>query len=142
MPFGIDTPTLFAMIFGVLGPTMLATGDPVLAWKVGMGVTVAIGVAKLALAFAGDWVRRIVPRAALLGSIAGVSILLIAFLPMLKVLTRSAGGIPLARADPRRARRADRVARSACRARSRPSPWGPPSTGASAGPGSRRAATC
>ena len=66
---------------------MLATRDPVLAWKVGMGVTVAMGVAKLALAFAGEWVRRIVPRAGLLGSIAGVSVLLIAFLPMLKVIT-------------------------------------------------------
>jgi AGZA family xanthine/uracil permease-like MFS transporter len=86
MPFGIDTPSLFGITFGVLGPTMLATRDPVLAWKVGMGVTVAMGIAKLALAFAGEWVRRIVPRAGLLGSIAGVSILLIAFLPMLKVI--------------------------------------------------------
>ena len=66
---------------------MLATRDPVLAWKVGMGVTIAMGVAKLALSFAGEWVRRIVPRAGLLGSIAGVSVLLIAFLPMLKVIT-------------------------------------------------------
>jgi AGZA family xanthine/uracil permease-like MFS transporter len=86
MPFGIDTPTLFAMVFGVLGPVMLATGDPVLAWKVGMAATAAIGVAKLGLAFGGDWARRVVPRAALLGSIAGVSILMIAFLPMLKII--------------------------------------------------------
>jgi AGZA family xanthine/uracil permease-like MFS transporter len=86
MPFGIDTPTLFAMVFGVLGPVMLATGDPVLAWKVGMAATIAIGLAKLGLAFAGDWARRAVPRAALLGSIAGISILLIAFLPMLKII--------------------------------------------------------
>ncbi|HKZ09023.1 MAG TPA: MFS transporter [Methylomirabilota bacterium] len=85
MPFGIDTPTLFGMIFGVLGPAKLATGDPVLAWKIAMGVTIAMGVVKLALAFAGDWARRLVPRAALLGSIAGVAMLLIAFLPALKV---------------------------------------------------------
>jgi len=86
MPFGIDTPTLFAMVFGVLGPVMLATGDPVLAWQVGMAATVAIGVAKLGLAFGGDWARRVVPRAALLGSIAGIAILLIAFLAMLKIM--------------------------------------------------------
>jgi adenine/guanine/hypoxanthine permease len=85
MPFGIDTPTLFAMVFGVLGPVKLATGDPVLAWKVGMATTVAIGVVKVVLAFAGDWTRRAIPRAALLGSIAGVAILLIAFLPALKL---------------------------------------------------------
>jgi AGZA family xanthine/uracil permease-like MFS transporter len=86
MPFGIDTPTLFAMVFGVLGPVMAATGDPVLAWKVGMAATVAIGLAKVGLAFGGDWARRAVPRAALLGSIAGVAVLLIAFLPALKIL--------------------------------------------------------
>ena len=85
MPFGIDTPTLFAMVFGVLGPVMLATGDAAVAWKVGMAVTVVIGAAKTDLAFTGDWARRVIPRAALLGSIAAVSILLIAFLPALKV---------------------------------------------------------
>jgi AGZA family xanthine/uracil permease-like MFS transporter len=86
MPFGIDTPTLFAMVFGVLGPVKLASGDPRLAWHVAIGTTIAIGLIKTVLAFGGDWVRRVVPRAALLGSIAGVAILLIAFLPFLKVL--------------------------------------------------------
>ena len=85
MPFGIDTPSLFGITFGVLGPTMVLTRDPVLAWKVGMGVTIAMGLVKLVLAFGGDWVRRQVPRAALLGSIAGVAVLLIAFLPALRV---------------------------------------------------------
>jgi adenine/guanine/hypoxanthine permease len=86
MPFGIDTPTLFAMVFGVLGPVKVATGDAVLAWKVGMATTLAIGLLKALLAFGGDWTRRAIPRAALLGSIAGVAILLIAFLPALKLL--------------------------------------------------------
>src|SRR3989442_7907402 len=86
MPFGIDTPTLFAMVFGVLGPVMVATGDPVLAWKVGMVATLAIGLAKVGLAFVGDWARRVVPRAALLGSIAGVAVPLVAVPPLLENL--------------------------------------------------------
>ena len=93
MPFGIDTPSLFGIVFGVLGPVMLLTGDPVLAWKVGMGVTVAMGALKFILAFAGDRVRSLVPRAALLGSIAGVAILLIAFLPALKVFADPLVGV-------------------------------------------------
>jgi AGZA family xanthine/uracil permease-like MFS transporter len=63
MPFGIDTPSLFGIVFGVLGPAMVLTRDPVLAWKIGMGVTVAMGLLKLALAYSGDWVRRLCPRA-------------------------------------------------------------------------------
>ncbi|HKW92925.1 MAG TPA: MFS transporter, partial [Methylomirabilota bacterium] len=93
MPFGIDTPSLFGVVFGVLGPAMALTRDPILAWKIGMGVTVAMGVIKLVLAFAGDWVRRMVPRAALLGSIAGVAILLIAFLPALRVFADPLVGV-------------------------------------------------
>ncbi len=93
MPFGIDTPSLFGMVFGVLGPAMLLTHDPILAWKIGMGVTVAMGVIKLGLAFAGDWVRRLVPRAALLGSIAGVAVLLIAFLPALRIFADPLVGV-------------------------------------------------
>lgn len=85
MPFGIDTPSLFGVAFGILGPALILTRDPILAWKIGMGVTVAMGVLKLGLAFVGDRARRLVPRAALLGSIAGIGILLIAFLPALKV---------------------------------------------------------
>lgn len=85
MPFGIDTPSLFGIVFGVMGPVMLLTKDPMLAWKVGMGITVVMGLCKLGLAFGGEWVRRVTPRAGLLGSIAGVAILLIAFLPALKV---------------------------------------------------------
>jgi adenine/guanine/hypoxanthine permease len=93
MPFGIDTPSLFGIVFGVLGPVMLLTGDAELAWKVGMAVTVAMGALKLVLAFTGDWVRRLVPRAALLGSIAGVAILLVAFLPALKVFADPLVGV-------------------------------------------------
>jgi adenine/guanine/hypoxanthine permease len=85
MPFGIDTPSLFGLVFGVLGPAMLLTGDPELAWKIGMTVTVAMGALKFVLSFAGDHVRQLVPRPALLGSLAGVAALLIAFLPALKV---------------------------------------------------------
>ena len=54
----------------MLGPVKVATGDAMLAWKIGMVATLAIGLVKTALAFAGDWTRRVVPRAALLGSIA------------------------------------------------------------------------
>ncbi|MCL6641554.1 MAG: MFS transporter, partial [Candidatus Rokubacteria bacterium] len=94
MPFGIDTPTLFAMVFGVLGPVKVATGSAETAWKVGMAVTIAIGLMKVGLAFAGDLARRVVPRAALLGSIAGVAVLLIAFLPALKIVRDPLVGVP------------------------------------------------
>ena len=70
MPLGIDTPSLFGLAFGVLGPAFLATGDAERAWKVGMAVLVLMGIVKVLGAFAGEGIRRAVPRAVLLGTAA------------------------------------------------------------------------
>ena len=86
MPLGLNAPSVFGMSFAVLGPAYLATGDAVLSWKMGMAVTVLVGLFKMGLAFAGNAVRRSIPRAGLLGSIAGAGIALIAFLPFLKIV--------------------------------------------------------
>jgi len=85
MPLGMNAPSIFGMSFGVLGPAYALTGDALLTWKIGMAVTVLLGVFKIALSFAGNAVRAAVPRAALLGSIGGAGLALIALLPMLKV---------------------------------------------------------
>ena len=85
MPLGIDTPSLFAFTFGVVGPAYVATQDGLLAWKISMGVIVMVGLVKIGGSFIGPFIRRSVPRAGLLGPIAGVALLLIAFLPSLKI---------------------------------------------------------
>ncbi len=94
MPFGLDTPSTIGMGVLVLGPAFAgfrAGGlDPLSAgletWYVGMAATVTMGLVKLLLAFAGRQVQRIVPRAGLLGSLAGIAIALIGFLPLLELL--------------------------------------------------------
>ncbi len=85
MPLGLNAPSIFGMSFGVLGPAYLATHDAYLAWKMGMAVTVIVGVFKIVLSFAGNAVRNALPRAALLGSIGGAGLALIALLPLLKM---------------------------------------------------------
>jgi AGZA family xanthine/uracil permease-like MFS transporter len=85
MPLGVNAPSVFGMSFAVLGPAYLATGDAVLSWKMGMAVTVLVGLFKTGLALSGNAVRNALPRAALLGSIGGAGIALIGLLPLLKV---------------------------------------------------------
>jgi AGZA family xanthine/uracil permease-like MFS transporter len=92
MPLGLNAPSVFGMSFAVLGPAYLATGDAVLSWKMGMAVTVLVGLFKMGLSFAGNAVRGAVPRAGLLGSIAGAGIALIAFLPFLKIFSSPVAG--------------------------------------------------
>ncbi|MCM0083880.1 MFS transporter [Geomonas sp. Red32] len=85
MPLGLDTPSTFGMTFGVIGPCYLATKDPYLTWQVGMATIVLMGIFKIAVSFCGPAIRRAIPRAGLLGSIAAVALLLIAYLPFLKL---------------------------------------------------------
>ena len=49
MPLGIDTVSLFGLVFGALGPVYAQTGDAELSWQVGMALMVFMGVFKLAL---------------------------------------------------------------------------------------------
>jgi adenine/guanine/hypoxanthine permease len=87
MPLGLDTPSTFGMAFGVIGPTYLASKDAIFTWQVGMATIVLMGAFKIAASFCGPVLRRAVPRAGLLGSIAAVALLLIAYLPFLKLFS-------------------------------------------------------
>lgn len=92
MPLGIDTPSTIGLIFGVYGPLYISTKDPYLTWYTGMAIIVCMGVFKIIASFAGDILRKVVPRPALLGSIAGIAILMIAFLPLEKTFTEPISG--------------------------------------------------
>jgi AGZA family xanthine/uracil permease-like MFS transporter len=90
MPLGLDTPSTFAVVFLVLLPALkeqLDHGTPhgdamIHAWHVGAVVLVLVGVFKTAFAPLGNAVRRWVPRAGLLGSLAAIALVLIAFVPL------------------------------------------------------------
>ncbi len=86
MPLGIDTPSLFAFTFGIVGPAYLATRDGALTWRIASAVIVTVGLVKIGGAFIGEAVRRVVPRAGLLGPIAAIALLLIAFFPSLRMM--------------------------------------------------------
>lgn len=82
MPLGLDTPSTIGIAFAVLGPVYASSGDPMVTWQVGMATMMFMGVLKLGLSFAGGWVQRVVPQAGLLGSIAGIGVALLGFLPL------------------------------------------------------------
>jgi len=78
MPYGINTVSLFAYIFFIMGPVYRQTHDSNMAWKAGLLACFVSGIMELIGAFVGDVVRRYAPRAALLSSLAGIAITFIA----------------------------------------------------------------
>jgi adenine/guanine/hypoxanthine permease len=94
MPLGLDTPSTLGMIFFVLGPSFIAGKQAGLSpeaaalhtWHIGIASIVVSGVFKLFCAVSANWIRRSLPRAGLLGSLAAVALVLISFLPLLEIL--------------------------------------------------------
>jgi adenine/guanine/hypoxanthine permease len=93
MPLGLDTPSTVGIATAVLGPVYLETKDAIVTWQVGMATLMIIGVFKIILSFFGEWVRRRIPQAGLLGSLAGIGITLLAFFPLMKIFSAPVAGI-------------------------------------------------
>ncbi len=73
LAYGISTPVMFIYLFGVLGPALALTGDPEMAWRIGVAGCFLGGFIEALGSIIGGWVRRNVPRAAMLGALAGVA---------------------------------------------------------------------
>ncbi|MHA6203971.1 hypothetical protein ACXU4B_06085 [Dyella soli] len=94
MPLGLDAPTSIGMALLVLGPSFVhfrqggldEHAAAVATWQLGMASLVIMGVLKFVLSFFGAFVQRHVPRAGLLGSIAGIALMLMGFLPLVEIL--------------------------------------------------------
>jgi adenine/guanine/hypoxanthine permease len=94
MPLGIDAPTTIGLALLVLGPHFATlrqqgVGEDAAAlatWQLGMAAMIAMGALKFALSFFGAAVTRALPRAALLGSIAGIAVMLMGLLPLVEAM--------------------------------------------------------
>jgi adenine/guanine/hypoxanthine permease len=94
MPLGLDTPGTFGMALFVLGPAfreaqaggLTTEAAAHFAWHVGICTVAAGGLFKLVCSLAASRVRKLFPRAALLGSLTAVALVLISFLPLLEIL--------------------------------------------------------
>jgi AGZA family xanthine/uracil permease-like MFS transporter len=94
MPLGLDTPSTFGMVFFVLGPAFVRAQEGMSleeaaahTWHIGICAIFLSGLFKFACACGSNWVRRAVPRAGLLGSLAAIALVLISFLPLLEILS-------------------------------------------------------
>ena len=101
MPLGLDTPSTFGIVLFVLGPSfqqgmamgLSETEAAYRTWHIGIWCIVMSGLLKLALSPFAEWVRTVVPRAGLLGSLAAIALVLISFLPLMEILGHPLPGI-------------------------------------------------
>src|SRR5215469_5649958 len=81
LPSGVSVPHMFVVTFVIMLPIATRTGDPVKGWEAGLTWVFIQSFVLMAGGFIAPIVRKITPRAALLGTLAGVSIAFISMRP-------------------------------------------------------------
>ncbi|HEY0953615.1 MAG TPA: hypothetical protein VGE36_02575 [Roseateles sp.] len=93
LPSGISVPHMFVVVFVIMLPISLKTGDPIKGWEAGLTWVFVQSFVLMIGGFIAPVIRRITPRAALLGTLAGVSIAFIALRPALEMFMTPALGL-------------------------------------------------
>ena len=86
LSYGISTPVMFVFLFGVLLPAKSLTGDEVMAWKIAVAACFISGLIEVCISVIGRWIQSHLPRAAMLGAVAGVALTFIAGEMLFKTL--------------------------------------------------------
>ncbi len=85
LPSGISVPHMFIVTFVIMLPITLKTGDPMKGWSAGLVWVFFQSFMLMIGGFIAPVIRRITPRAALLGTLAGVSVTFISMRPALEM---------------------------------------------------------
>ncbi|RBP40490.1 AGZA family xanthine/uracil permease-like MFS transporter [Roseimicrobium gellanilyticum] len=93
LPSGTSVPHMFVVTFVIMLPITLKTGDPIKGWEAGLTWVFIQSFVLMLGGFAAPIIRKITPRAALLGTLAGVSISFISMRPALEMFMTPVIGI-------------------------------------------------
>ncbi len=93
LPSGISVPHMFVVTFVIMLPIAAKTGNPIRGWEAGLTWVFIQSFVLMVGGFIGPIIRRITPRAALLGTLAGVSISFISMRPALEMFMTPVIGI-------------------------------------------------
>lgn len=85
LPYGISTPVMFVYLFGVIGPIYWTTQDATLAWQVGIGAGFMGGIVAALGAIVGPMLKKVTPRAGMLGTLCGIALVFIGTVPLATV---------------------------------------------------------
>ena len=85
LPSGVSVPHMFVVTFVIMLPIAVSTGDPIKGWEAGLVWVFFQSFILMIGGFIAPYIRKVTPRAALLGTLAGVSITFIAMRPALEM---------------------------------------------------------
>src|SRR6187399_1398317 len=93
LPSGVSVPHMFIVTFVIMLPITIKTGDPIKGWEAGLTWVFIQSFVLMIGGFVGPVIRRITPRAALLGTLAGVAVTFISMRPALEMFMTPVIGV-------------------------------------------------
>ncbi len=94
LPSGISTPAMFVILYGVVSPLSWSL-EPEQAWAAAVAACFIGGFVEFIGGFIGPWMKRNLPRAALLGTVAGIGFIWMATQGVFDVFGDPVVGIPI-----------------------------------------------
>lgn len=95
LPSGVSTPAMFVILYGVIMPLHYALEDPMLAWSAAVAACFIGGAVEFIGGFIGPWMKEKLPRAALLGTVAGIGFIWMATQGVFDVFGDPLVGLPI-----------------------------------------------
>lgn len=74
LPSGISTPAMFVFLYGIIMPLDAILKNPSHVWAAAVSACFIAGAIEACGAFVGPTIRKMIPRAALLGTVAGIAL--------------------------------------------------------------------
>jgi len=85
LPSGVSVPHMFIVTFVIMLPIAIKTGDPMKGWSAGLVWVFFQSFILMIGGYIAPFIRKVTPRAALLGTLAGVSVTFISMRPALEM---------------------------------------------------------
>ncbi len=95
LPSGVSTPAMFVFLYGVIMPLHYALDDAELAWSAGIAACFVGGAVEFCGGIIGPWLKKRIPRAALLGTVAGIGFIWMATQGVFDIFADPLVGMPV-----------------------------------------------
>jgi AGZA family xanthine/uracil permease-like MFS transporter len=95
LPSGVSTPAMFVILFGVVVPLHYAIGNPMIEWGAAVAACFTGGLVESLGGIIGPFIKKKVPRAALLGTVAGIGFIWMATQGVFDVFSDPMVGMPI-----------------------------------------------
>lgn len=95
LPSGVSTPAMFVILYGVIMPLNYSLEDPELVWSAAVAACFIGGGVEFMGGIIGPWMKKRIPRAALLGTVAGIGFIWMSTQGLFDIYSDPIIGLPI-----------------------------------------------